>query len=60
MDGVELVAQLPLGMFHPVLEGFGVNANYTVLDSSLAGESDTGIRTPMPGTAEDTEPHRVL
>jgi len=54
VDGVELVAQLPLGMFHPMLEGFGVNANYTVLDSSLAGESDLGIRTPMPGLAEKT------
>lgn len=39
VDGVELVAQLPLGMFHPLLEGFGINANYTMLDSSLAGES---------------------
>ena len=37
-----------------MLEGFGVNANYTVLDSSLAGESDLGIRTPMPGLSEKT------
>ena len=54
VDGVELVAQLPLGMFHPLLEGFGINANYTFLDSSLAGESKLGIRTPMPGLAEKT------
>jgi TonB-dependent receptor len=54
VDGVELVAQLPLGMFHPVLEGVGINANYTMLDSSLAGESDLGIRTPMPGLSEKT------
>jgi len=54
VDGVELIAQLPLGMFHPVLEGFGVNANYTFLDSSLAGESDLGIKTPMPGLADKT------
>ncbi|WP_411850239.1 TonB-dependent receptor [Stenotrophomonas sp. LGBM10] len=54
VDGVELVAQLPLGMFHPLLEGFGVNANYTLLDSSLAGESSLGIRTPMPGLSEKT------
>ena len=54
VDGVELVAQLPLGMFHPLLEGFGINANYTMLDSSLAGESKLGIRTPMPGLAEKT------
>ena len=35
VDGVELIAQLPLTMLHPALEGFGINANYTVLDSSL-------------------------
>ncbi|WP_448135450.1 TonB-dependent receptor [Stenotrophomonas rhizophila] len=54
VDGVELVAQLPLGMFHPLLDGFGINANYTMLDSSLAGESSLGIRTPMPGLSEKT------
>ncbi len=52
VDGWELVAQLPLGMVHPALEGFGINANYTMLDSSLAGESDLGIKTPMPGLAD--------
>ncbi|WP_282297599.1 TonB-dependent receptor [Stenotrophomonas sp. PS02289] len=54
VDGIELVAQMPLGMFAPWLEGFGVNANYTMLDSSLAGESDLGIQTPMPGLSEKT------
>jgi iron complex outermembrane receptor protein len=54
VDGIELIANLPLATFHPVLEGFGINANYTMLDSSLAGESDLGIRTPMPGLAEQT------
>ncbi|KLJ00292.1 TonB-dependent receptor [Luteimonas sp. FCS-9] len=54
VDGIELIAQLPLSMLHPALEGFGVNANYTLLDSSLAGESDLGIATPMPGLAEKT------
>ncbi len=54
VDGVELVAQLPLGMFHPLLDGFGISANYTMLDSSLAGESSLGIRTPMPGLSEKT------
>ncbi|MBD9478085.1 TonB-dependent receptor [Pseudoxanthomonas sp. PXM02] len=54
VDGIELIANLPLATFHPVLEGFGLNANYTMLDSSLAGESDLGIRTPMPGLAEKT------
>lgn len=54
VDGVELIAQLPLVTFHPVLEGFGISANYTMLDSSLAGESSLGIQTPMPGLAEKT------
>jgi len=52
VDGIELIAQLPLGTLHPALEGFGINANYTMLDSSLAGESALGIQTPMPGLAE--------
>ncbi|HYG05993.1 MAG TPA: TonB-dependent receptor [Stenotrophomonas sp.] len=54
VDGIELIAQLPLGMIHPWLQGFGINANYTRLDSSLAGESDLGIKTPMPGLSKDT------
>lgn len=54
VDGIELNAQLPLSALHESLEGFGINANYTWLDSSLAGESDLGIRTPMPGLAEKT------
>ncbi|MBU8978020.1 TonB-dependent receptor [Lysobacter sp. MMG2] len=54
VDGVELNAQVPLGTLHRSLEGFGIAANYTWLDSSLAGESDLGILTPMPGLAEKT------
>lgn len=54
VDGVELNAQLPLNVLHSSLEGFGVSANYTFLDSSLAGESDLGILTPMPGLSEKT------
>jgi iron complex outermembrane receptor protein len=54
VDGIELIANLPLRAFHEALDGFGINANYTMLDSSLAGESDLGIRTPMPGLAEKT------
>lgn len=54
VDGVELIAQLPLSALHAALEGFGINANYTLLDSSLAGESALGIQTPMPGLAERT------
>ncbi len=54
MDGIELNGQLPLSTLHESLEGFGIAANYTWLDSSLAGESDLGILTPMPGLAEKT------
>ncbi|WP_206860493.1 TonB-dependent receptor [Lysobacter changpingensis] len=54
VDGVELNAQVPFSAVHPSLEGFGVAANYTWLDSSLAGESSLGILTPMPGLAEKT------
>lgn len=53
VDGFELLAHLPLGSLHSALEGFGINANYTSLDSSLAGESSLGIQTPMPGLAEE-------
>ncbi|OYX92611.1 MAG: TonB-dependent receptor, partial [Caulobacter sp. 35-67-4] len=35
VSGVELVAVVPFGMFYEPLKGFGVNANYTALDSSL-------------------------
>jgi len=52
VDGLELIVQLPLTVIHPVLEGFGVSLNYTSLDSSLAGESDLGVQTPMPGLSD--------
>jgi len=52
VSGVELIAQLPLSVLHPALEGFGVAANYTVLDTSLTGESDLGIPTPPVGLAD--------
>jgi len=52
VDGLELIAQLPLTVIHPALEGFGVSLNYTALDSSLAGESDLGVQTPMPGLSD--------
>jgi len=52
VTGIELVAQLPLSMIHPVLEGWGINANYTQLDNSLTGASDLDIPTPPEGLAE--------
>lgn len=54
VSGVELVAMVPLSLLYAPLEGFGVNANYTLLDSSLTGESDLGIPTPPVGLADKT------
>ncbi|MET1756344.1 TonB-dependent receptor [Novosphingobium sp. RD2P27] len=54
VSGVELNAVLPFGMFVPTLDGFGINANYTFLDSSLTGQSDLGIDTSPIGLADNT------
>lgn len=54
VSGIELVAMVPLGLLHPRLEGFGINANYTKLDSTLTGSSLLGIPTPPPGLADNT------
>ncbi|MBA4807072.1 TonB-dependent receptor [Brevundimonas sp.] len=54
VSGVELVAMVPFGQFYAPLEGFGINANYTVLDSSLSGSSTLGIPTPPVGLADNT------
>jgi iron complex outermembrane recepter protein len=51
---LELIAQLPLSMLHPLLDGFGVNANYTMLDNSLTGSSGLDIPTPPEGLADST------
>ncbi|MFT4089996.1 MAG: TonB-dependent receptor [Asticcacaulis sp.] len=54
VSGVELVAVVPFGLFSERLKGFGINANYTKLDSSLTGESDLNIPTPPIGLADNT------
>ena len=54
VSGVELVAQFPLTIISEALEGFGINANYTILDNSLTGESDLDISTAPEGLAENT------
>lgn len=54
ISGLELIAQLPLSMLHDSLQGFGINANYTILDNSLTGESDLNIPTPPEGLADKT------
>jgi TonB-dependent receptor len=54
VNGFEIAAVVPFGMFHPWLEGFGINANYTLLDSSLTGQSIINIPTPPVGLAKNT------
>ena len=54
VTGLELIAQLPLSSLHPVLDGFGINANYTMLDNTLTGSSDLDIPTPPEGLADTT------
>lgn len=52
VSGLELIAHLPLNAIHPMLDGFGVNTNYTLLDNSLTGASTLNIPTPPEGLAE--------
>ncbi|MDX3774633.1 TonB-dependent receptor [Chromatiaceae bacterium AAb-1] len=54
VTGLELIAQLPLNMLHPSLDGFGINANYTMLDNTLTGASELDIPTPPEGLADKT------
>jgi len=54
VSGVELNAVLPFGMFADWLDGFGINANATFLDSSLTGESDLDIETSPIGLADNS------
>ena len=54
VSGLEFIVQVPFARFHDVLDGFGVNANYTTLDNSLTGASDLGIPTPPEGLADET------
>lgn len=54
VSGVELNAVIPFGMFANWLDGFGINANATFLDSSLTGASDLGIDTSPIGLADNT------
>lgn len=54
VSGVELNAVVPFGMLVRWLDGFGVNANYTFLDSSLTGQSDLNIPTAPIGLADNT------
>ncbi|MEN7538784.1 TonB-dependent receptor [Aurantiacibacter flavus] len=53
VSGVELVAVIPFGSIMPALEGFGINANVTFLDSSLTGESDIDVPNSPVGLADN-------
>ena len=52
VNGVELVAIVPFGLFWEPAKGFGINANYTILDSSLSGQSIIKVPTPPIGLAD--------
>ncbi|MBO9546317.1 TonB-dependent receptor [Caulobacter sp.] len=52
VTGVELVAIVPFDILWQPLKGFGVNANYTILDSSLTGQSIIKVPTPPVGLAD--------
>lgn len=54
VSGLEFIAQFPLSRLHPALEGFGINANLTLLDNSLTGDSDLNIPTPPAGLTDKT------
>ncbi|PXA96556.1 TonB-dependent receptor [Nostoc sp. 3335mG] len=54
VSGVELNAVLPFSMIAGWLDGFGVNANVTFLDSSLTGQSDLDIPTSPIGLSDNT------
>ena len=54
VSGVELNAVIPFAMVTDWLDGFGVNANVTFLDSSLTGQSDLNIPTSPIGLSDNT------
>jgi TonB-dependent receptor len=54
VEGIELIVQIPLKMLYESLEGFGINTNFTFLDSSLTGSSDLDIATQPVGLADET------
>ncbi|NQE64762.1 TonB-dependent receptor [Caulobacter sp. RHG1] len=50
--GFEMVAIVPFGLFWEPAKGFGINANYTILDSSLNGASLLNVPMSLPGLAD--------
>ncbi|WP_340677579.1 TonB-dependent receptor [Paraglaciecola sp.] len=54
IKGAELVVQFPFSALSENLEGFGINANYTYVNSSDGNISDIGLEVPMYGLSEDS------
>ncbi|HWJ70610.1 MAG TPA: TonB-dependent receptor [Sphingobium sp.] len=52
VSGIELNAVVPFSLFSDSLDGFGLNANMTFLDSSLTGQSDLDIPTAPIGLSD--------
>lgn len=53
IKGAEVILQLPMDFGYRPLQGFGINANYTWVDSSEGHVSDLGLKVPMYGLSED-------
>jgi iron complex outermembrane receptor protein len=54
IKGAELVVQFPFSAFSENIEGFGINANYTWVNSSDGNISDIGLEVPMYGLSKDS------
>lgn len=53
VKGIEFAVQMPFEMFTRALDGFGLNANLTLIDSKTSGvDKITGIRLGVTGVAD--------
>jgi TonB-dependent receptor len=54
LEGLELAASVPLDMFTPVLDGFGVTANaaFTTSEISVKNQSFGDMSIPLPGLSK--------
>ena len=63
LSGVELTASIPFGLFHPMLNGFGMTASYSSTDSSVSLPNLIGLNPnqqvppsgsmPLPGLSKE-------
>ncbi|QGX38457.1 TonB-dependent receptor [Permianibacter aggregans] len=51
LSGFEVAASLPLDVFSDMLEGFGIQANYSAVDSEIEAKGP-GSKSPLPGLSE--------